>query len=121
MAVPAILHGLNALHAHWPAIPAAFVTPMRFGEALVDRPWSALSDLRAHIYFSVIGLTYLLSSEVSLSLWFFFLLSRLEVLLFAAMGFDDRSGAENVGFSPGWFVTNQMWGRPAVLWRAAAV
>jgi hypothetical protein len=110
MALPAILHSLNALHTYWPSIPAGFVSPIRLGEALVDRPWNALSDLRAFIYFSVIGLTYLLSSEVSLSLWFFFLLSRLEVLMFAALGFDDRTSTEAVGFSPSWFVTNQMWG-----------
>jgi hypothetical protein len=110
MAVPMLLHTLNAMHAHWPAVPAAFVTPVRLGEALVDRPWSALNDLRAYFYFSVIGLTYLLSSEVSLSLWLFFWLSRLEVLLFVWLGYDDRGGAEAVGFSPSWFVTNQMWG-----------
>ncbi len=110
MAVPVLLHSLNALHAHWPVIPAGFVTPVRLGEALVDRPWSALSDVRAYVYFSVIGLAYLLASEVSLSLWFFFMLSRLEVLLFMALGYDDRGGAEVVGFSPSWFVTNQMWG-----------
>jgi hypothetical protein len=110
LAVPVVLHSLNALHAHWPAVPNGFVSPIPFGEVFVDRPWNALSDLRGRIYFSVIGLTFLLTSEVSLSLWFFFLVSRLEVLLFTAMGFDDRGGAGNVGFTPTWFVTNQMWG-----------
>src|SRR5207245_1509592 len=76
----------------------------------VDRPWNALRDLNGFIYFSAIGLTYLLSSEVSLSLWFFFMLSRLEMLIFFALGYDDRTAAEAVGFSPSWFVTNQMWG-----------
>jgi hypothetical protein len=110
MAVPAVLHSLNALHAHWPVIPAGFVSPVRFGDVFVDWPWSALSNLRGRIYFSVIGLTYLLTSEVSLSLWVFFWIGRLEVLLFTALGYDDRGGAQNVGFTPSWFVTNQMWG-----------
>jgi hypothetical protein len=110
LAMPAVLHTLNALHAHWPAIPHGFVSSIPFGEVFVSWPWNALSDLRGRIYFSVIGLTYLLTSEVSLSLWFFFLVSRLEVLLFTALGFDDRGGAGNVGFTPSWFVTNQMWG-----------
>jgi hypothetical protein len=110
IAVPALLHSLNALHRYWPAIPAGFTSPIPVGETLTDRPWNALSDLKAVVYFSVIGLTFLLSSEVSLSLWGFFLLSRLELLLFAALGFDDRTSTAAVGFSPGWFVTNQMWG-----------
>jgi hypothetical protein len=110
IALAALLHTLNALHAYRPAIPAGFVSPIRLGEALVDRPWNALSDARAFIYFSVIGLTYLLPSDVSLSLWFFFFVSRAEAVMFAALGFDDRTATEAVGFSPSWFMTNQMWG-----------
>lgn len=110
MAVPAVLHTLNSLHALSPGIPAGFTTPIPIGEALVERPWSALSDARVFVYFSVIGLSYLLAGEVSLSLWFFHLLTRAQLVLFSALGYDERGGAEAVGFSPSWFVTGQMWG-----------
>jgi hypothetical protein len=110
MAVPALFHTLNSFHNLSPSIPAGFTSPIPIGELLVDRPWSALSDARIFVYFSVIGLSYLLAGEVSLSLWFFHMLSRAQLVLFSAMGFDERGGAEAVGFSPSWFVTNQMWG-----------
>jgi hypothetical protein len=110
MAVPALCHTLNSLHNLSPSIPAGFTSPIPIGELLVDRPWSALSDARIFVYFSVIGLSYLLAGEVSLSLWFFHLLARAQLVLFSAIGFDERTGAEAVGFSPSWFVTNQMWG-----------
>jgi hypothetical protein len=110
MALPAVLHTMNSLHALSPSIPAGFTTPIPIAESLVNRPWSAISDARIHLYFAVIGLSYLLSGEVSLSLWFFHLLTRAQLVLFSALGFEERSGAAATGFSPSWFVTTQMWG-----------
>jgi hypothetical protein len=80
------------------------------GEGLIDRPWSVLSGTRIHILFSAIGLTYLLAGDVSLGLWVFWVLSRAQLVAFSALGYEGGGTASNVGFTPRWFVSNQMWG-----------
>ena len=69
-------------------------------------PWSSLQDTYAYVGFETIGILALLPAEISLSLWFFFLLNRAQVFAFAALGF----GQEGIGarvFSPSAFITYQ--------------
>ena len=72
-------------HAFAPAVP---YTPMywqlgRFFDAA--GPLSSLQYTYAYIGFETIGICALLPAEVSLSLWLFFVLNRVQVLAFAAV------------------------------------
>lgn len=71
--VPFAWHSINALHSYYPAIPilkTAYYVPLPV-------KWQTYLTIR--LFFEVVGLSYLLSSDVSLSLWFFALLGTLEV------------------------------------------
>jgi len=69
-----VFHGWNCLAKVYPALPA--LNHMK--EVVIDdRPWSALglnTGPILHFYFCFIGLGYLISSEASFSMWFFFVL-----------------------------------------------
>jgi hypothetical protein len=57
-------------------------------------PWSGMGNMQASMYPLVIGLTFLLSLEISFSCWFFYLVSRLENVAATFYGFrmpDDHS------------------------------
>jgi hypothetical protein len=73
------LHGLNGLHQLYPAIPGV---PLSFpmDTVLTTPPWNQVGNLPVNVYPLVIGLTYLLASEVAFSLWFFFLVHKAEIL-----------------------------------------
>lgn len=84
-ALPVGLHMLNGLHAHFPAVPQI---PLSFypDRYLTERPWSAMRSIILMVYPSVIGFSYLLSLDVSLSFWLFYLLYKAQSVAVAAFG-----------------------------------
>ena len=57
------------------------------GQGLTAPPWNALRPLSAYFRPELIGLGYLISTELSLSIWVFFLLTRVEALILAMVGY----------------------------------
>ena len=88
---PVFIHTLNGLHAFFPAFPHF---PIRFwlNPYLVGRPWSALRPLQITLFWSMVGFSYLLTLEVSFSLWFFFLFFKLQCLIGSLLGFNITKG-----------------------------
>ncbi|MCC7491164.1 MAG: hypothetical protein IT204_02390 [Fimbriimonadaceae bacterium] len=71
-AVPFLVHAINGLHYHFPALPAINIHRIDLGPYLSGRVGEAVQPLWLRVLFTVIGLTYLLPSEIGLSLWVFF-------------------------------------------------
>ena len=87
MGLPFLLHSWNSMityRPNWPDIPLKFKN--LHGKYLTEPPWSALGPIDINIFPAVIGLTYLLSLEVSFSLWFFYLLSKACAFVAVRMG-----------------------------------
>jgi hypothetical protein len=57
------------------------------GKQLVDYPWRALQPLQAHLRPELIGLGYLVSTELSLSIWFFYAFHKLQALVLNMAGY----------------------------------
>ncbi|MBM3500118.1 MAG: hypothetical protein FJX74_15790 [Armatimonadetes bacterium] len=55
------------------------------GKQLIGAPWSALRPLNVHFRPELIGLGYLISTELSFSIWFFHMLSKLQALLITGL------------------------------------
>jgi len=90
--LPFLIHTLNGLHFHFPAVPYVNVHLVYLDSYITKPPWSALSPLFLRLPFSIVGLVYLLPQELSFSLWFFyffFLLQQLVVV--GALGHPSRS------------------------------
>jgi len=108
-ALPVIQSLLQMAHALVPAVP---YNPMywQIGRAFGNTgPISAISNTYAYIGFETIGILALLPAEVSLSLWLFFLLNRLQLVAFAALGFGQEAFGARV-FSPSAFISYQETG-----------
>lgn len=73
-------HSWNSLSEYYDFIPR-----IKQGESLyaylTEPPLNGLNPVSCFIYPSVIGLTFLISLEVSFSLWFFFIVSRVTAML----------------------------------------
>ncbi len=114
MLIPIIVHFINGLHSYIPSVPEI---PRIFNihRAFQDKPWYTLSwwpAVRIVIYFSVIGIAALLTLEVSFSLWFFFLIFKLQYIIMNVLGW---------GISPWISCSRQVMGGylvfvPAVFW-----
>ena len=93
--VPALLYGVNGIH-HYFLVPGEIPQHFDFGEVLLEEPWRAMAPYTSRFifYFSplLVGLVYLMSVEVAFSSWFFFLLTRLQLLIGEVIGRSDDHG-----------------------------
>ncbi len=96
VAAPAALNLLNGFHTYYPQVPS-FPTAMwderlNIGRFLVGlgRPWDAAGGMfYTCLYPFMLGLGLLLPAELSLSLWFFYLFWRVEMIIAAWLGFQQ--------------------------------
>lgn len=84
--IAAAFHLLNGLHEYFPSIPS-FPNRYDLYTPFTERPWNVMGwwpQFRFFLYFSVIGITYFLSTEISFSCWFFFLFFKLQYIIINA-------------------------------------
>ncbi len=108
-----LVHTVKGLHLFYPAIidiPLAFQST----DWITTPPYNSVNNITIAIFPLVIGFSYLLSSDVCLSLWLFYIVFKLQVL-FGAMHSADMSGAgAGISMGPG-YVTYQEAGGAAML------
>ncbi len=96
-AIPLILHSLNSLHSLLPSLPSAPINSLH--DAVADYkfayPWTGMSSLFTMLHPAGVGFGYLVSTDVSFSLWFFYLLKKLISVWGVVAGWRNPS--------PGWF------------------
>jgi len=90
-ALPVFIHSLNGLHAYFPSLPHI---PRDFwlDPYLIGRPWNSLKPFQIVVFWSMVGFSYLLTLEVSFSLWFFFLFFKFQCLIASLLGFRISGG-----------------------------
>ena len=90
-AFPVFLHTMNGIHAFFPKFPHI---PRDFwlNDHLVERPFNLLKPFQIVIFWSMVGFSYLLTLDVSFSLWFFFLFYKFQCLIGGMLGFQLGSG-----------------------------
>lgn len=98
MAVPALVYSLQALNVYWadvPTIPRGTYLPVRelFGLSGFNM------GMHLTIYLEVIGLSFLLGTDMAFSLWLFAFLAFLEQGVFNSLGF--RIGPGELYSQPG--------------------
>ena len=102
--VPILLYGVNGLH-HYLISPAEIPLSFDMADVLVDEPWSSLAPYTSRFEFAVspllVGIAYLMSVEVAFSTWFFYLLSRVQLLLTEVSGRTGDPG-EFIGLGGQW-------------------
>lgn len=88
-AIAAAYNLVNILHAFYPAMPA-FGKSVELSATLKDLPWSELSPLTFQFRPELIGLGYLVSTNISLTVWLSFLVIRLGAVFAASQGFEPH-------------------------------
>ena len=86
-AVPFLFHGINGLHHYIPAVPAINLHRIDLGGLMTGRLAEAVRPFWLRLLFTVIGLAYLLPSDVGFSLWFCYFLFLAQQMLGARLGY----------------------------------
>lgn len=74
--VPLVAHTENALHLYYPATVGPVNLYPRIGTVFGEPPWFYFDGMPLNVYFETIGATYLIPTQMGLSLWVFWLLRR---------------------------------------------
>ncbi len=91
-AIPVVLQSVNSLNWLFPSLPYIPVKPtiggpLDFGPSFTSPPWNAIGNLPIGFHPNTIGLAYLLSTDVSFSCWFFYLVRKGLEVLCEALGY----------------------------------
>lgn len=78
----AVVNGLSRLHPGWPSLPT------KLSVELQSRPWSALGAIPICFYPFVTGISLVIPTDLSFSVWLFYLFQRAQLVLTAALGWD---------------------------------
>jgi len=110
--VPAAFVTLEWLHMLYPNVPSPQLYAIEVGRYFAAKglPWSVLAGsdgVRVSIIFPVIGITCLLPAEVSLSLWLFYVLFQVQMLVWASFGVAEEGGTAALAISPRTFIAFQ--------------
>ena len=102
-AITAVMNIGQWLHRYYPNVPEMRSLSMEVGKnfAAMGAPWSALEAMSVNFQINVIGIMYLVPTEVSLSIWLFYLLYQLQLLTFASLGYVKGQAAST--FDPSMF------------------
>ncbi|MDE2125614.1 MAG: hypothetical protein KGJ62_03410 [Armatimonadetes bacterium] len=128
-ALPALVFGFNGLHRAWPNIPD-ITTNFNLNALFTQPPFDAMTNFHAYISFAALGFFYMLPTDVLFSMWFFFLLTKVEEVLAASMGYSpaimplfactEFTGYQNIGCYVALTVSMVWFARPhlANVWKA---
>jgi hypothetical protein len=88
--IAVVIEGLNGLNLYYPEVPPVPLT-LPAGPLLSEAPWNQIGGMDLRIYPAVVGITYLLTSEVSFSLWFVYIFTKVQLIIAYYIGFQPNS------------------------------
>ena len=109
-AIPFTIQTLNGLNFYFPDVPRV---PLSIDAAPLfsEAPWNQIGWFPIILFPMVIGVTYLLSSEVSFSLWFFYFLMKAQYIAASNLGYPAAMLPQNGALYPEKLITGyQTWG-----------
>jgi hypothetical protein len=89
---------LNGISYFWPVVPSAPIKRQDIDPFITSPPWTGMGNVKVSFYFFAIGLAFLMPFDLSFSLWFFYVLYKLELVAVAALG-AEQSYSSGAGFS----------------------
>ncbi len=88
--IAVFIQGLRGLHLYFPDFPT-YPLDLNMGPMLSEPPWNQIGWLPVNIYLIVVGITFLLTSEVSFSLWFFLWFFNFQLIAAYYLGFTPST------------------------------
>jgi hypothetical protein len=89
-AVSASIFGFKGLHQYYPSIPD-IITDIDLNALFNQPPYNAMGFFHMYFSFAAIGFFYLLPTDLLFSLWFFFLITKVEEVTAARLGYEAET------------------------------
>jgi hypothetical protein len=88
--IAVFIETMNGLNLYFPDVPQVSLS-IPAGPLLSEPPWNQIGNLDLRIYPAIVGISYLLTSEVSFSLWFLYLMTKVQLIIAFYLGFPPNS------------------------------
>ena len=88
--IAVLMQGLNGLHLYFSDVPR-FWSDFDLAPYFSDAPWNQMGGAAMQLYPIAVGITFLLTSEVSFSLWFFFWIIKIQYVVAYYLGYMPGS------------------------------
>ncbi len=89
---------VNGISYFYPAVPMVPIKRQDIDPYITSPPWTGMGNVKVSFYFFAIGLAFLMPLDLSFSLWFFYVLYKLELVTVTALGIE-QSFSSGAGFS----------------------
>ncbi len=97
-AVAVAIDGLNGLNVYFPDVPSVPLG-INTGAMFTETPWNQMAPMGMAVWPMFIGIAYLLTAEVSFSLWFFLWLVQSQYIVAYYLGFPYGTLPTAIGHS----------------------
>ena len=84
------VNGFSFLYPIVPEVP--IIRAFEFREYFVERPWNAIAGTQINLYPFVIGLVFLIPTDLAFSCWFFFIAFKLMLVASSTLGVRELPG-----------------------------
>jgi hypothetical protein len=81
-----VIQGLNGLNTYFSDVPAVALE-IPTGPLFTEAPWNQIGGLTLRVWPIVLGVSYLLTAEISFSLWAFFLFHKAQLVMAYYIGY----------------------------------
>lgn len=99
LGIAAFIQMMNGLNLYFPEVPRVPLT--LDGKYFSEAPWNQIGNVPFRVLPIVTGVTYLLTSEISFSLWFFYWLMKFQLIIAYYLGFTPASLPNSLGSTGG--------------------
>ncbi|BCM94397.1 hypothetical protein IAD21_06304 [Abditibacteriota bacterium] len=88
--ISVFIQGLRGLHLYFPDVPD-FPLSLDMGPIFSEAPWNQIGWVPVTVYPLVVGVTFLLTSEISFSLWAFFWIMKFQYVGAYFLGYQPNT------------------------------
>jgi hypothetical protein len=87
----ALITLINGLHFHYPAVPNLRMRAV-MDHLFTEKPWNAIGRMRVVIYPWIVGLVFFIPLDLSFSVWFFYLFTKVQSIAASIFGLRSLPG-----------------------------
>jgi hypothetical protein len=98
-ALPFAVSVLNCVALNYPSVPQLNLRAnLDIGQYVTTPPWNAIGYTPISLYPFVVGIAYLIPVDVTFSCWFFYLVTKIELVMGSSLGWES-AGVANAHYA----------------------